>query len=151
MEVRLRVFAVLSTSVLLSFGLAQAQAPGTGWVTISGSDQGPIYPCGNTGCPTYDSGQVTITVNGFNAVTNYSHAPGQRTSAQLANSLATQLNSVASPVTAVKNNTKITLTSKLAGTNSKLHPSPPRPPSTVVSKTAFYTTPLAPTLTALRR
>jgi|SRR6266700_3844084 len=104
MQLRLQVFAVLSTSILLSFGLAEAQTPGTGWVTISGSDQGPI--CGNTSCPTYDSGQVTITVNGFNAITNYSHASGQKTSEQLANSLAAQLNTLASPVTAVRNNTK---------------------------------------------
>jgi len=147
MELRLRVFAVVSTSVLLSFGLAQAQTPGTGWVTISGSDQGPIYPCGNTGCPTYDSGQVTITVNGFNAVTNYSHAPGQRTSAQLANSLATQLNSVASPVTAVKNNTKITLTSKLAGTISNYPLSTQVTNNSLFAKASFAATPSGPTLT----
>ena len=106
MQLRLRELAVLSTSVLLTLGLAQAQTPGTGWVTIGGAEQGPIYPCGNTSCPTYDSGQVTITVNGFNAITNYSHASGQKTSEQLANSLAAQLNTLASPVTAVRNNTK---------------------------------------------
>src|SRR5438046_1189661 len=118
MQLRLRVLAVLSTSILLAFGLAQAQTPGTGAGTISGSEQGPIYPCGNTSCPTYDSGQITITVNGFNAVTNYSHTGGQKTSQQLANALAAKLNATTSPVNAVVVRTKITLTSKLAGTLS---------------------------------
>src|SRR5207249_211567 len=93
MQLRLRVLAGLSTSIILvAFGLAQAQTPGTGAVTISGSEQGPIYPCGNASCPTYDSGQITITVNGFNAIANYSHTGGQKTSQQLANSLGTKLN-----------------------------------------------------------
>src|SRR5438105_3873587 len=82
MQLRLRVLAVLSTSILVAFGAAQAQTPGSGTVTINGSEQGPIYPCGNTSCPTYDSGQITITVNGFNASTKYSHAGGQKTSHQ---------------------------------------------------------------------
>ncbi len=102
MQLRLRVLAVLSTSIIrVAFGLAQAQTPGTGAVTISGSEQGPIYPCGNASCPTYDSGQITITVNGFNAIANYSHTGGQKTSQQLANSLGTKLNTTTSPVTAV--------------------------------------------------
>ena len=113
MQLRVRVLAVLSTSILVAFGAAQAQTPGTAAVTISGSEQGPIYPCGNTSCPTYDSGQITITVNGFNASTKYSHAGGQKTSQQLANSLAAKLNTATSPVTAVAASMKITLTSKL--------------------------------------
>src|SRR3989440_9087490 len=88
-------------SFLVAVVVAQAQTPGTGAVTISGSEQGPIYPCGNASCPTYDSGQITITVNGFNAIANYSHTGGQKTSQQLANSLATKLNTTTSPVTAV--------------------------------------------------
>src|SRR5436190_22660132 len=107
MQLRLRELAVLSTSILLAFGLAQAQTPGTGAVTITGAEQGPIYPCGNTSCPTYDSGQITITVSGFNAVTNYSRNGGQKTSQQLANALAAQLNSATAPVNAVAAETKI--------------------------------------------
>src|SRR6266567_17680 len=90
---QLRLFLAFFTSLLIvAVGIAQAQTPGTGTVTISGSEQGPIYPCGNTSCPTYDSGQITITVNGFNASTKYSHAGGQKTSQQLANFLAAKLN-----------------------------------------------------------
>jgi len=133
MQLRLCVLAVFSTSVLVAFGVARAQTPGTGTVTISGSEQGPIYPCGNTSCPTYDSGQITITVNGFNAVTNYSHTGGQKTSQQLANSLGTKLNTTTSPVTAVVANAKITLTSKLPGTLSNY------PLSTFVTHSSLFT------------
>ncbi|PYM08345.1 MAG: hypothetical protein DMF15_08750 [Verrucomicrobia bacterium] len=133
MQLRVRVLAVLSTSILVAFGAAQAQTPGSGTVTINGSEQGPIYPCGNTSCPTYDSGQITITVNGFNASTKYSHAGGQKTSQQLANSLAAKLNTVTSPVTAVAASMKITLTSKLAGTLSNY------PLSTLVTHSSLFT------------
>src|SRR5438067_6067978 len=118
MQLRVRVLAVLSTSILVAFGAAQAQTPGTAAVTISGSEQGPIYPCGNTSCPTYDSGQITIAANGYQARTNYSRAGGQKTAQQLANSLATQLSAAASPVTATLAKTKIHMTSKLRGPNS---------------------------------
>jgi len=76
---QLRLFLVFF-SFLVAVVVAQAQTPGTGAVTITGAEQGPIYPCGNTSCPTYDSGQITITVSGFNAVTNYSRNGGQKTS-----------------------------------------------------------------------
>src|SRR5437867_9779383 len=119
MQLRLRVLAVLSTSILLAFGLAQAQTPGTAAVTISGSEQGPIYPCGNSTCPTYDSGQITITVNGFSATTNYSKSRSQKTPTQLANALAAKLNTAASPVTAIVAKSKITMTAKFQGALSK--------------------------------
>src|SRR5439155_22474161 len=147
MQLRLRVLAVLSTSILLAFGLAQAQTPGTGAVTISGSEQGPIYPCGNTSCPTYDSGQITITVNGFNAVTNYSHTGGQKTSQQLANALAAKLNATTSPVTAVVANAKITLTSKLAGTLSNYPLSTLVTHSSLFAHASFAAAPSGPSLT----
>src|SRR5205814_9358625 len=101
----------------LCFGLeaAQAQTPDTGWVNITGSLLGPIHPCGNTTCPTYDSGQITITVNGFTAATNYSKAGSQKTATQLANALAAKLNTAASPVTAIVANSKITMTAKFPG------------------------------------
>src|SRR2546423_2534814 len=115
---QLRLFLAFFTSLLVAVVVAQAQTPATGAVTITGAEQGPIYPCGNTSCPTYDSGQITITVSGFNAVTNYSRNGGQKTSQQLANALAAKLNTATSPVNAVVARTKITLTSKLAGTLS---------------------------------
>ena len=69
MQVRLRALAVLVVLLCVALIVAQAQTPGSGWVTITGTLQGPIYPCGNSTCPTYDSGQVTITINGFIAMT----------------------------------------------------------------------------------
>jgi hypothetical protein len=71
MQVRLRALAVLVVLFCMSVVGARAQTPGVGWVTISGSLQGPIYPCGNSTCPTYDSGQVTLTINGFSAMTKF--------------------------------------------------------------------------------
>ncbi len=147
MQLRLCVLAVFSTSVLVAFGVARAQTPGTGTVTISGSEQGPIYPCGNTSCPTYDSGQITITVNGFNAVTNYSHTGGQKTSQQLANSLGTKLNTTTSPVTAVVANAKITLTSKLPGTLSNYPLSTFVTHSSLFTQASFAAAPSGPSLT----
>jgi hypothetical protein len=147
MQSGLRALVVISTTVLISVSVAQAQTPGTGWVTISGSLQGPIYPCGNTTCPTYDSGQITITVNGFNATTSYSHTPGQRTSQQLANSLAAKLNTAASPVTAAVAKTTITLTSKVGGTISNYPLSTLVTHSALFTKASFTATPSGPTLT----
>src|SRR5438876_4010728 len=115
MQVRLRVFAVLFASLCLTAGLAQAQTPGTGWVNIAGLLQGPVYPCGNSTCPTYDSGEITIMVNGFSASANYSKARSQKTATQLANALASKLNTAASPVTAIVAKSKITMTAKFAG------------------------------------
>src|SRR5439155_16831910 len=114
MQVRLRVFAVLFASLCLTRGLVQAQTPGTGWVNITGSLQGPIYPCGNTTCPTYDSGQMTITVNGFTAATNYSKAGLQKTATQVANALAAKLNTPASPLPPTLAKATIMMTSKVA-------------------------------------
>ena len=104
--------------LFLPISVAFAQTAGTGWVSISGSLQGPIYPCGNSSCPTYDSGRIQVTVNGFAAAATYSHAASQRTANQLASSLATQLNAAASPVKATASKSKITITSKLAGSVS---------------------------------
>lgn len=115
MESRVRVFAVLCALCCFARNSAQAQTPATGWVNISGSLQGPIYPCGNSTCPTYDSGQVTINVNGFIATTNYSKAGSQKTSTQIANALTAKLNTAASPVTATVAKSKITMTTKYTG------------------------------------
>src|SRR5581483_173028 len=124
-----------------------AQTVATGSVTISGSLQGPIYPCGNTSCPTYDSGQIQITVSGFTASTNYSHTAGQRTTNQLANSLATKLNGSNSPVTATVAKSKITLTSRTTGTASNYPLSTSVTHSSYFANASFTATASGPTLT----
>jgi hypothetical protein len=130
-----RRLRVVCTSLLICASIAAAQTAGTGSVTISGSLQGPVYPCGNTSCPTYDSGQIQISVNGFTVSTNYSHSSGQSKANQLANSLATQLNATGSPVTATVAKSKITLTSKMTG------PSSNDPLSTAVIHSSLFATP----------
>src|SRR5205809_1919186 len=105
-------FVVFCLSLFAAATFAQTVA--TGSVTISGSLQGPI--CVNGTCGIYDSGQIQITVNNFTVSTNYSRSGNQKTSTQLANSLATKLNAVSSPVTATISKTKITLASKATGT-----------------------------------
>ncbi len=147
MQVRLRVLAVLFTSLCMTLEFAQAQTPGTGWVNISGSLQGPIYPCGNSTCPTYDSGQITITVNGFNASTNYSKAGSQKTATQLANALAAKLNTAASPVMATVAKAKITMTAKFAGVLSNYPLSTSVTFNTQFVKASFTATPSGSALT----
>ncbi len=71
MQLRLYVLAIPSVSLLIGSGVALGQTPGTAAVAISRKLQGPVYPCGNTLCPTHDSGQLQITVNGFNATTYF--------------------------------------------------------------------------------
>src|SRR5256885_15321789 len=111
MQVRLRALAVLVVLLCVALVVAQAQTPGTGWVTITGSLQGPIYPCGNSTCPTYDSGQVTITINPFIAMTKYGRA-SQTSAASVAKALATKLNVATSPGTATEAEGKVTLTAE---------------------------------------
>jgi hypothetical protein len=129
----LRNFVAVSTLLFVSLCALQAQTPAAGSVTVSGSLQGPIYPCGNTSCPTYDSGQIQINVNGYIATTNYSRTGGQKTSEQLATALAAKLNTATSPVTAVVARAKITVTSKLSGTLSNY------PLSTLVTYSSKFT------------
>jgi hypothetical protein len=140
---------LFATSTFLLFALlaAEAQTPGQGSVTINGSLQGPLYACGNTSCPTYDSGQITIVINGYQATTNYSRAGGQKTAQQLANSLATQLSAAGSPVTATLAKTKINLTSKLSGTSSNYPLSTVVTHSRLFASASFSATPSGPTLT----
>ena len=61
-----------------------AQTPGSGTVALSGTLQGPIYPCGRRSCVTYDSGQIQITVADFTVVANYGHVISEKTPTQLA-------------------------------------------------------------------
>jgi hypothetical protein len=111
---RSRICALLVT--LLSFAVSSsAQTPATGSVTVNGYLLGPVYPCQSISCPTYDSGQIAISVGGFTATTTYGPTSNARAE-QLAASLAAQLNASASPVTAVRTYMKITLTSKQTGT-----------------------------------
>ena len=126
---------------------ATAQTPGTGWVAISGSLKGPIYPCGNSSCPTYDSGQIQITVNGFTASTKYNRTANQKTANQLASSLANQLNAAASPVQAAVSKAKITLTSKVSGTVSNYPLSTSVTHSSVFATASFSATPSGISLT----
>jgi hypothetical protein len=134
--------------VLTSLSIAvTAQTAAVGSVTINGTLQGPIYPCGNRSCATYDSGQIVITVNGFTATTNYSHASNQKSANQLTTSLANLLNAASSPVTAVVAKTKITLTSKAKGTTSNYPLSTSVTHSSSFTKPSFTATASAPTLT----
>jgi hypothetical protein len=133
--------------ILFCATLVLAQTAGTGSVTISGALQGPIYPCGNKSCPTYDSGQIQITVNGFSVTTSYSHSPGQSKASQLANSLSTQLNAPASPVTATLAKSQIQLTSKITGSMSNYPLSTLVTHSNLFVNASFTATPSGPTLT----
>jgi RHS repeat-associated protein len=88
---------------------------GSGSVTIGGNEQSKtIYPCGYSFCPQliWDSGDMSITVNGFTAHAYY----GQNTDVNwVTSTLASGLNSSSSPVTATINGTVITMTAKTAG------------------------------------
>ena len=142
-----RVLAVLSYSVLFAFPFAQAQTAGTGSVTISALKQAPVYTCGTTSCPTYDSGTVKVTVNGFAATTNYSHRVGHSTAEAIARNLAAQLNTAASPVTATRSSAKIVLSSKLTGTTSNYPLSTLVTHSTLFTKSSLTATPSGPSFT----
>lgn len=144
---RWRDLLAICTSVLLWASAALAQTSGRGSVAISGSLQGPTYPCGNTSCPSYDSGQIQLTVNGFAVSTNYSHSSGQSKANQLANSLATLLNGSASPVTATAAKSKIMLTSKITGTSSNYALSASVTHSSLFATASFTATPSGATLT----
>src|SRR6266705_1689607 len=146
MQSRLHVLAILSVSLLISSGVALGQTPGTATVTITGKLQGPIYACGNSLCPTYDSGQLQIKVNGFNTTTYYDNTSGH-TAEALARQLTNQLNTTSSPVTAIRSSGKITLKSKITGTSSNYPLSTSVTHSTLFAQNSFAATPSGPTLT----
>lgn len=96
-----------------------SSTPGQGSVTISGSNTGTQiqYQCGQYNyCwrTAYDSGSVSITVNGFQVTENFYQGLNS-TSSALATNLAGDLNAPGSPVTATVNGSVITLTSKIQG------------------------------------
>jgi hypothetical protein len=138
---------VICVSFVLFVPSALAQIAGSGTVIISGSLQGPIDPCGNTSCATYDSGQITITISGFAATTSYSHKAGQSKATQLANALATLLNVTASPVTATVSKSTVRLTSKVTGTISNYPLSTTVTHSSLFATASFTATPSGPALT----
>ena len=117
MQSRLRVLLVTSLSLIVLSNFTQAQTPATGSVVISGSLLGPVYPCGSSLCPTYDSGQVIVKVGSYVATAPYGGNGGTRAE-QLAMAVAAQLNSSTSPVTAVRTYLKLTLISRQTGTTA---------------------------------
>ena len=81
-------------------------------VTVSGSE-GTHDVCHGDICVThYDTGTVSITVSGYVASASWG---GQSTSASLASSLASQLNSAQSPISASVNGSVITMTGLTPG------------------------------------
>jgi len=91
--------------------------PGKGSVTISGTEQStvidpcqrPVPPCPVT---VYDVGDVSITVNGFVAQVTYGETS---TDASVASALESALNVSSSPVTATVNGAVVSMTAKTNG------------------------------------
>ncbi len=91
---------------------------GNGSVTISGTEQSTVInPCEpHSSCPTtiYDSGTVTVTINGTKYMTGYGEG---MTSSALASNLASTI-SGGSLVNATTNGTEIILTAKTTGSST---------------------------------
>jgi len=123
---------------------------GSGTVTIQDYEQSTIYyPCGVSSCPTtiYDSGSISITVNGFVASTSYGQGS---TSSSLASSLVSYFNSHGtSPVTASLNGSVVTLTAKTTGasTNYTLSATSTTYNSSYFSSSSFWGSPSGSALT----
>jgi len=99
--------------------------PGMGSVTISGSEQKecnepPPPPPAKCTDFTYDSGTVSITVNGVEDSVSYSgNALSSSTATSIASALAAQINGDSSSyVTATASGAKVTLVSKKGGANT---------------------------------
>ena len=98
---------------------------GTGTVTITGSERNTIVnECPNAPTPPnpcnvtfYDEGYVKITVNGYAVEADYSQTLNT-TAAAMASALTSLLNASGSPVTASLSGAVITLTAKATGTSS---------------------------------
>ncbi len=138
---------VLACVCLPVFAIAAlAQTAGVGSISLSGTLQGPIYPCGHRSCVTYDSGQIQITINGFIATANYGNVTAEKNSNQLATALAALLNASASPVIAKASKSNIKLTSKLTGTASNYPLSTAVTHSSLFKNGSFSATASGPTL-----
>ncbi|HET7108345.1 MAG TPA: RHS repeat-associated core domain-containing protein [Candidatus Acidoferrum sp.] len=126
-------------------------SPGTGSVTISGSERSFLNDCGNPPCQTiYDTGTVSVTVGSVTKTVNYQHGS---TSSTVATALRSAINTDSnSPATAGGTGATITLNSKASGaiTNYSLSASAattdendfPPPPAA-----SFTATPSGPSLT----
>jgi RHS repeat-associated protein len=126
-------------------------SPGTGSVTISGSERSFLSDCPNPPCQTiYDTGTVSVTVGSVTKTVNYQHGS---TSSTIATALRSAINTDSnSPATAGGTGATITLTSKASGaiTNYSLSASAattdendfPPPPAA-----SFTATPSGPSLT----
>ncbi|MGO9493082.1 MAG: BACON domain-containing protein [Terracidiphilus sp.] len=105
---------------------SSVDTPGAGTVTIQGTEQSAhwlMMPCGNLPkCPetTYESGAVTVTVDGESFSAGYSNTSA--TASSLASALASQMNYPLSPISATVSGATIYITSSLngAGTNYPL-------------------------------
>jgi hypothetical protein len=104
--------------------VAASGTPGTGSVTISGSEQAfcpsTCHPCAKT-CAVYDEGSVHITVNGHTDTAVYGLGEPSRisTAATVATALAAAINAdCSSPVTATSSGGVVTLTARANGTVS---------------------------------
>jgi RHS repeat-associated protein len=125
--------------------------PGKGSVTIGGSEMWTTYyPCGTSSCPTtiYDSGTVSVTVNGYTATAGYGQYDTPSTIATALVS-ATGLNSSSSPVTASASGAVVTMTAKSSGvaTNYSLSSSSATSQPTYFNGASFSGTPSGPNLT----
>jgi RHS repeat-associated protein len=99
-------------------GTAVSGTPATGSVGISGSEQGPVQapgcPVGNS-CPVYDSGAVTVSVNGA-TIGGAGFSSASDTASSIAAVLAESINNnPSSPVTASANGDTVALTTIATG------------------------------------
>jgi RHS repeat-associated protein len=93
--------------------------PGSGSVTIAGSEEGPVNSCPPNNCPIYDSGNFTVTVNGMGVGgAGYSYG-GTDTPSTIAAALATAINNdSSSPVTASASGGTVSVISKTTGSST---------------------------------
>lgn len=133
----------------------EGSTPGAGSVNIGGSEQSIIVgdPCQDlippSSCPTYlyDTGTVSVTVNGYTATVNYNR---NSTPSSVASALAGVFNGDAnSPVTASATGSVVSLTSRDVGahTNYSLSVSSATNDSVDFASASFWGTPSGPTLT----
>jgi RHS repeat-associated protein len=107
---------VVTVSGMEQSANSQADAAGSGRVTISGTEQS-VPSCFNDRCfNDWDTGTVTVTVNGFSKSVSYGQAD---TSSTLASNLAVAFNGDgSSPVNASAAGTVVTLTAKSTGSTT---------------------------------
>jgi RHS repeat-associated protein len=114
--------SVTFSGALQSKQLTHPATPGAGSISISGGpDQSTSvsYVCGPNGqlCwrTVYDSGSISVTVNGFTASATYYQASG---TGSIATDLVTALNASGSPVTASSGGSGVSMTAKVTGAAS---------------------------------